>query len=71
MSDESKTKWDLKQIGTGAGSAVLALTLMQSQGIELMNRNQDSKNSIVIEKAVANASRIDRLELTVKTLTLK
>lgn len=71
MSDSPESKWDFKQISAGAGSAVLALALMQSQGIDLMTKKQDSQNALVIEKAIANATRIDKLEDTVRDLNRK
>lgn len=70
MADENK-RWDLKQVGSGAGASALILFLMQNQGVELMNRNQDSQSQVVIEKTMANAERINRLEQNVIQLNNK
>lgn len=71
MADENKPRWDLKQVGSGAGASALLLFLMQSQGVELMNRNQDSQSQVIIEKTLANAERINRLEQNVMQLNDK
>ena len=69
MSDDKK--WDWKQLGIGGGSTLLALFAFQDKGIELMNKNQLSENQVVIEKTIANANRISRLEQNVANLNAK
>jgi uncharacterized protein (UPF0335 family) len=64
MSDskDAKQSWDLKQVGTGAGSVAAIVFMLQSQGVNLMTQNQTAKNEVVIEKTIANTQRIERLE---------
>lgn len=70
MSTEEK-KLDLKQIGGGAGAAVLTLFLMQDRGVNLMNDKYKAETQVVLEKTVANADRINKLEATVAMLSSK
>lgn len=60
--EEEKKPWDVKQLGIGGGTVLGILFLFQSQGIEFINKQQDAQTSVVIEKTVANAARIERLE---------
>lgn len=73
MSDE-KPKIDLKAIGfSGVGGAAIVSLLMnfQQQGIDLIAKNNASQTQIAIEKTIANATRIDRVELDLKQLNDK
>lgn len=66
-----KKEWDWKQLGAGAGGSILALFMLQDRGIELMNKNQEVSNQVVIEKTEANKSRIVALESSMRDLNLK
>lgn len=65
MAGDQNNKWDLKQLGVGGGSALGLLFLFQSQGIDLMNQKTDAQNNVILEKTLANAGRIDKLERAV------
>lgn len=71
MEDDQSKKWDWKQIGTGAGGSVLALFLLQDRGIELMTKQQETSNQVIIEKTIANAHRINSLESAVQNINQK
>jgi len=71
MATSESKKWDVKQLSAGAGSVIGVLFLFQSQGIEMMSKNQAQGNKIVIEKTIANAERISRLEQNFERLTNK
>ena len=71
MSEQQPNKWDLKQVGSGAGLTALSLFLMQSQGVDLISKNQDSRDQIIIEKTLNNAARIDRVEGQINNLSTK
>lgn len=59
MSDEqgSDRKWDKKSLGVGGVSVAALLTILQSQGITLMNSHQEAKNAQVLEKVVKSELR--------------
>lgn len=64
-------KFDLKQIGGGAGATALIMFLLQSQGVSLINKNQDAVNQIAIEKTVANTARIEKNEKALTAINTK
>lgn len=49
----------------------MALVLLQSQGIDLVNQRQEAANQVVIEKTLANTQRIQSLEKNVQGLNDK
>lgn len=80
--EDPKNKWDLKQMGIGGGSVIGVLFLFQSQGLSILNSKQNqsidaitksqiTQSQVVIEKTIANAQRIQRLEDTVTNLNKK
>ena len=71
MAEEQKSTWDLKQVGSGAGASAVLLFLMQSQGVSLINENQNAQNQVVIEKTVANSQRISRNERAINYMGSK
>ena len=71
MAEEQKSSWDLKQVGSGAGASAVLLFLMQSQGVSLINENQNAQNQVVIEKTVANSQRISRNERAISDMGSK
>lgn len=71
MQSIKNEKWDLKQLGVGGGSVLGLLFLFQSQGIDLMNKSQDARDDVIIEKTLANTQRITSLEQNVKDLNDK
>lgn len=71
MDDNKTNKWDLKQIGTGAGGSILALFLLQDRGIDLMSQNQASMVQVAVEKTLANSNRITNLENELKDIRQK
>ena len=68
---ENINKWDVKQLATGGGGVVALLFMFQSQGVDMMTKNQQASNSVVIEKTIANQQRINKLEGTVQDLNDK
>ena len=64
-------KWDLKQVGSGAGLTALTLFAMQGQGIDFVTKNQQAQSQIVIEKTIANSNRIESLEHSIKDINNK
>lgn len=72
--DEQKKVADYKYLGVGGvGGATLVGLLMsfQNQGIDLISKNQVAQNQVVIEKTIANSTRINKLETNVQALNDK
>lgn len=59
------------QIGGGAGATALVMFMLQSQGVGIIDKNQDAINEVAVEKALNNEKRIDRLEINLKDLNNK
>lgn len=67
--------WDKKSIGAGGAAVFAVLTVLQGQGITLMNASQEEKNAAIIQKTVINElknqtqdQRIDQLEKSLNNL---
>lgn len=72
---EQKRSWDYKSIGAGGISVAALLTLLQGQGITLMNKSQEEKNVAVLErviktelKDVEHEARLNRLERSLEKI---
>lgn len=58
MSEEQGSKrWDKKSMGVGGLTVAAFLTLLQGQGITLMNAGQEAKNAEILEKVVKTELR--------------
>lgn len=72
MSNEEKlSKLDFKQIGGGSAVTALLLFLLQDRGVDFMNAKYKADTNAVIEKTIANATRINNLEQSVSNLNKK
>ena len=69
--DDDSKKWELKQVGTGIGGSILVMFMMQDRGIDFMSKQQMAENNVVVEKTIANAGRIQKLETNVQNLNDK
>lgn len=57
---------DYKQVGGGAaaggGVVALLLTLFQQQGVDMMSEKYKTETKVVLERALSNSERINRIE---------
>ena len=70
MSTDLK-KWDFKQLGAGGAMSLVAMFMLQDRGIDFINQKQSAQNDVIIEKTLANASRINKLESAMDSLSKK
>lgn len=63
MADEQGgSKLDKKAMGIGGASVFAVLTLLQGQGITLMNSGQETRNAQIYAKTVENSQKYDAVE---------
>lgn len=69
MSEEQGgSKLDKKSLGIGGASVFAVLTLLQGQGITLMNAGQERKNAEVLEKVIKTELRNNAQDERIKQI---
>lgn len=71
----SSKKFDPKSATISGISVAALLTILQSQGITFMNKSQEEKNAVVIQKTLENrlnldaqSKRIDKIEKSIESI---